>query len=129
MLRRRKTDPLARNTLLAIAAGRVVLGTGALVATRPALRALGFREADPANQAMAKLTGGRDLALGLLGLLARDNPEALRATGAVAAGVDASDSITMGFSARRGEIGAAGFIGALTGAAAAAAGCWAANRL
>lgn len=129
MLRRRKSDPPARNALLAIAAGRIALGASALLATRPALRALGFRDADPSNQALAKLTGGRDIALGLLPLLAADDPQALRAAGAAAAAVDAIDSVSMGLAARKGEIGAAGFIGALSGAAAAIAGAWAAQRL
>lgn len=129
MLKRRKRDPLARNVLLAIATGRVALGISVLVATRPSLRALGFPDADPGNQAMAKMTGGRDIALGAVALLAADGPQALRTAGAIAAGVDAVDAVSMGMAARRGEIGAAGFIGAFSGAAAAVAGCWAANRL
>jgi hypothetical protein len=129
MLKRRESDPVARNALLAIAAGRVALGAGALLATRPALRALGFRDADPSSQALAKMTGGRDIALGLLPLLARDDPVMLRTAGAAAAAVDVVDAVSMGLAARRGEIGAAGFTGALSGAAAAAAGIWAAGRL
>lgn len=122
-------DPLARNALLAIAAGRVAIGVGALFATRPALNALGFREVDATTNALGKIAGERDIALGLLTILARDEPAALRATGTAGAAVDAVDAISFGLAGRNGGLGAAGFLGALSGSAAAIAGAWAIRRL
>jgi hypothetical protein len=129
VLRRRRTDPLARNTLLAIAAGRVAIGVGALFATRPALSALGFRDADASARVLGKIVGERDIALGLLAIVARDEPAALRATATAGVAVDAADAIALGAAARNDGLGAAGFIGALSGGAAAIAGVWAVRRL
>jgi hypothetical protein len=50
-------DPLGRQTVLAIAAGRIAIGVGALFATGPALRALGFAETDAAGRALARRAG------------------------------------------------------------------------
>jgi len=54
VFRRRKSDPLGRQMVLAIAAGRVAVGVGTLFATRPALGVLGFGETDPSGLALAK---------------------------------------------------------------------------
>jgi len=97
---RRRIDPLARQTVLAIAAGRIAIGVGAVFATRPALKALGFAEVDAAGTALGRIAGGRDLALGLLALAARDDQRALRIVGLAGAAVDASDAITFGVAAR-----------------------------
>jgi hypothetical protein len=123
-------DDLGRTALLGIAAARVAIGAGALFASRPALRALGFPQPGATANALAKLAGGRDIALGALALLARDEPALLRTTGLVAAAVDAADALTFGFAARRKDgIGQAGLLGAVSGSAAAIGGLWAAHRL
>ena len=75
-------------------------GSGALLATRPALRGLGFAETDAAGLALGRLAGGRDVAIGLLTLAARDDPGALRAAALVAAAVDAADALTFALAGR-----------------------------
>ncbi len=128
--RRKGPDPPARAVALAIAAGRIAIGAGVLLAPRAALRVLGFPRTDASGRALAKLAGGRDIALGALALAARDDRAALR--GACLAGIaaDAGDALTLGGAAARGEqLGHAGTVGAASGAAAAVAGTWALNRL
>ena len=126
---RRRIDPLARQTVLAIAAGRIAIGVGAVFATRPALKALGFAEVDAAGTALGRIAGGRDLALGLLALAARDDQRALRIVGLAGAAVDASDAITFGVAARDPIARRAGLSGVVAGSAAALAGAWAWHRL
>lgn len=129
MLRRARIDPLARDAVLAIAAGRIAIGVGALLGTRPALRALGFAEVDAAGLALGRLAGGRDIALGLLTLTARDDATALRTAALAAAAVDATDAICFGFAARDPVARRAGLGGVASGGAAAIAGLWAWQRL
>jgi hypothetical protein len=127
--RRPRIDPLGRQAVLAIAAGRLAVGAGALFATRPALRGLGFGETDSAGLALAKLAGGRDLALGGLTLAARDDPAALRAAALAAAVLDGADALTFTLAATDPSTRGAGFGGLLFGGAAAVAGLWAWRRL
>jgi hypothetical protein len=115
--------------VLAIAAGRVAIGVGALLATRPALKALGFAETDAAGLALGRIAGGRDIALGLLALAARDDPKALRTAALAAAAVDAGDAVSFGVAARDPQARRAGLGGAVSGSAAAIAGAWAWRRL
>lgn len=129
MPRKRQADPLARQTVLAIAAGRAALGAGVLVATRPALRGLGFAEAGTAELALGRLAGSRDVAIGLLTLAAREDPGALRAAALVAAAVDAADALTFALAGRDPRARTAGQRGLGSGAAAALAGLWAWRRL
>jgi hypothetical protein len=128
-MRRRRSDPLARQTVLAVAAGRVAIGAATLLATRPALRALGFAETDSAGLALAKLAGGRDLALGAVTLAVRDDPGALRAAALAAAALDGADALTFSLAAAGPETRDAGLRGLISGAAAAALGLWAHRRL
>lgn len=115
--------------MLAIAAGRVAIGVGALLATGPALRLLGFREPDTAGRALARIAGGRDVALGLLTIAARDDVAALRVAALAAAAVDAGDAVSFGLAARDPEARRAGLGGLLSGGAAALTGAWAWRRL
>jgi hypothetical protein len=92
----RQPDPLARSLALMIAAGRLAIGTGALFATRPALRALGFSEPQPIATALARMAGGRDIALGLHAIAVRDDRRGLREASLLAAAVDAGDAIALG---------------------------------
>jgi hypothetical protein len=115
--------------VLAIAGGRIAIGAGALFATRPALRALGFRETDAVGLALGRIAGGRDIALGLLALAARDDRKALRIAALAGAAVDASDAVTFCVAARDPLARRAGIAGVLSGSAAAIAGAWAWRRL
>jgi hypothetical protein len=126
---RRRTDPLPRQTVLALAGGRVGIGIGALLATRPALKALGFGETDAVGTALARIAGGRDVALGVLALAARDDRKALRIAALAGAAVDASDAIAFGVAAKDPVARRAGVLGVLSGSAAALTGAWAWRRL
>jgi Domain of unknown function (DUF4267) len=123
-------DSLARNALLGVAAGRISIGVGALLATRPALRVLGFPEPDAGTRALGRLAGSRDIALGTLALLSRADRRGLRAVALAGVGVDGVDAMVLGMAAMRGEeIGAGVALGTISAAAATAAGLWAAARL
>lgn len=119
----------AREAVLAIAAGRVALGVGALLATRPTLSMLGFAEVDAAGLALARIGGGRDIALGVLTLAARDDAARLRAAALVAAAVDAGDAVAFGLAARDPATRSAGLRGLASGSGAAVAGLWAWRQL
>ncbi|HVX33568.1 MAG TPA: DUF4267 domain-containing protein [Solirubrobacterales bacterium] len=129
MRRRRKPDPLARAALLGIAGGRIAVGLGAVLATRPALRILGFDASDTSARALTRIAGGRDIAIGLLTLAARDDRARLRETAAVAAAVDLGDAISFGIAGRDPAAGRAAVQGILSGAVASAVGAWAVRRL
>lgn len=86
-------DPLARNGALAIAAGRLGLGVAICAFTRPALAGLGFERPDDATIALARLAGGRDIALGLHGIAARDDRARLAQSSLIATAVDAGDGL------------------------------------
>jgi hypothetical protein len=126
--RRRKPDPLARAAVLAVAGGRTAIGIGALLATRPALRALGFDASDTSSRSLARIAGGRDIALGVLTFAARDDRVALREVTAVATAVDVGDAIAFGIAGRDPAAGRAAVQGILSGSAAAAIGAWALRR-
>lgn len=129
MLSRRKPDPTARQLALALGTARTVLGVGALFATGPTLKALLFGETDGVGRALAKLAGGRDLALGLLTLAARDNPTALRDLTLTAAALDAADALALGLAARDPDTRLAGLGGVASGGGAALVGAWTWRRL
>lgn len=118
------TQP-ARSLALTIGVGRIALGVSVIAATRPALQALGFERTDAAAESLAKLVGGRDIALGLLALAARDDAAALRRATLVGAGADAADALVFALAGRNPELRRAGATGALSGAAAALVGLWA----
>jgi hypothetical protein len=129
MLRRNKVDAKARQVALQIGASRVAIGVGALVATRPALKVLGFGEPEQTGMALAKLAGGRDIALGALALAAHDDPRRLRTLLLVSSACDVADAVGLGLSARYPETRRAGLGGIVSGSAAALAGLWAYRRL
>ncbi len=122
-------DPRARRVALSLGAARVALGVGALFATRPTLKALLFGETDSVGRALAKLAGGRDLALGLLSLAAREDREALRTLVLSALVLDVADAASLALAARDGDTRLAGLGGTVSGGAAAIAGAWAWRRL
>jgi hypothetical protein len=126
---RRQIDPKARQIALQIGASRIVIGVGALFVTQPALRLLGFGEPEATGRALAKLAGGRDIALGALTLAARDDAERLRTLLLVSSACDVADAVGLGVSARYPETRKAGLGGILSGGVAALAGFWAYRRL
>lgn len=129
MFGRRRMDPRARQVALQIGGSRVAIGIGALIATRPALRLLGFGEPEATGTALAKLAGGRDIAIGALTLAARDDTPKLRTLLLVSSACDVADAVGLGFSARYPKTRRAGIGGIVSGSAAAIAGLWAARRL
>src|ERR1700759_3849922 len=127
--RSRKPDPLARAAVLGIAGGRIAIGVGALFATRPALKALGFEASDTSARALTRIAGGRDIAIGLLTIAARDDRVALREAAAAAAAVDLGDAICFAIAGRDPAAGRAAVQGILSGGAATVVGPWALRRL
>lgn len=125
----KRSDPQARKLGLFLSTCRIGLGAGTLLATRPALGALGFKEANESSEALARLAGGRDLALGALTLLARDDPAAFRSLILAAAALDAADAFSLGHSVRNPKTRLAGVGGLVSGGSAAVAGLWAWRRL
>ena len=124
------TRETARRVAIGIAAGRITLGFGALMTTGPALRVLGFPGTDTTGHALARLAGGRDLALGALTLAARDHTAALRAFVLAGASLDAADALTLGLAGQKdSELRLAGIGGFVSGGSAALAGAWAWRRL
>jgi hypothetical protein len=115
--------------VLGIAGGRIAIGVGALLATRPALRVLGFEASDTSARALARIAGGRDVALGLLTLAARDDRSRLRQAAAVATAVDLGDAICFGIAGRDPTAGRAAVQGILSGGGATVVGAWAVRRL
>lgn len=120
---------MGRQTALTLAAGRVAIGASALLATRPALRALGFGDAGARARALAKLAGSRDLVLGLLTLASRDDRRTLATVVLTGAALDAADAIALAIASAEPKTRTAGLGGASSGAAAALAGLWAWRRL
>ena len=122
-------DGRARRLALGIGASRMALGAGIFFATRPALQALRFGETEATGEALAKLGGGRDIAIGALTLAARNDREALRMALLISSACDLADAVALGVSARNPKTRGAGLGGVLSGGGAAAAGFWAARRL
>lgn len=114
---------------LTLGAGRVALGAGALLVTGPTLKGLGFGQTDAVGRALAKLAGGRDLALGLLTLVAHDDEQMLRTVTLTAAVLDGADAISLSLAAPDGDTRPAALGGVASGGAAAIAGVWAWQRL
>jgi hypothetical protein len=122
-------DSTAQQVALGIGASRLAMGLGIFFATQPALRALRFGSTDAQGEAMAKLGGGRDIAIGAMTLAARNDPAALRTTILISSACDLADAVALGVSARRPETRAAGVGGVISGGAAAIAGIWALRHL
>jgi len=129
MARRPKIDPLAQQTVLAMAGCRVGIGAASFLATGPAMRAAGLGEANATGRAIGKVAGGRDLALGLLTFAVRDDRQALATVALAAALLDAADAAAFSFAAVEPETRRGGAIGVLVAAAAALVGFWSFRRL
>jgi hypothetical protein len=122
-------DAKARQAALGIGVARLGMGVGIFFATQPALRAMGFGPTNASGEAVARLGGGRDVAMGALTLAARNDRQALRSALLITGACDLADALAMGISARRPETRTAGIGGVLAGGAAAAACLWATRRL
>lgn len=129
MFRRKRVDPRARQVALQIGASRLAMGIAIYFATQPALRALGFGSTEATGEALAKLGGGRDIALGVMTLAARDDPAALRTALLISSACDITDAVALGVSARDQKTRKAGIGGVVSGSAAALAGLWARRHL
>jgi hypothetical protein len=123
------TDDPAGRMALAIAAGRLALGVAISASTRRALAGLGFDDPDAGTIALARLAGGRDIALGLHGLAARDDRGRLAESSAIATAVDAGDGIAFALALRSGGLGKRALVNVPLIAAAVGAGAWATSRL
>jgi Domain of unknown function (DUF4267) len=121
-------DPTVRAWSLASGLGRVAIGIAMVAAPEPALRALGFREVNPATAAISRVAGIRDLVLGVVTLAALEDRDRLRAVTVANAVADAGDTLAFG-AVLDGEEHAAGTRGLVTALPAAIAGAWTAWRL
>jgi hypothetical protein len=123
-------DALARLGAIAIAAGRIGIGIGALAFTRPALSALGFEDPQGGTVALARMAGVRDIALGLHALAARDDAAALAQASVLGAAVDAGDSFAFGAAlVRRDGLDRTAAMNLPIAGSAALAGAWVSSRL
>jgi hypothetical protein len=120
--------PDVRAWSLASGVGRIAFGVGMLAAPESALRTLGFAEVSPATVAVTRLTGVRDLVLGLVTVAGLDDRDRLRRATVANAVADSGDAFAFGVAMRSPERGAAvrGLAAALP---AAAIGMWTAWRL
>lgn len=124
-----KPDPLARQAVLGIAAGRLAIGVGALLATGPALKVLGFPATDTGGRALARLAGSRDIALAAFTFAARDDATALRQAALLAGAVDFADAVSFAIVGRDPGAARAAAQGVASGGAATVVGLWAWRRL
>lgn len=131
MLRRtQEPDRLSQAISAQIAIGRLAIGVGASTIPDTGLSALGFDPPDGNSRALARIAGGRDLALGALTLLAIKDRERLRQTNAACAAVDAGDAIAFAIAlARREGIDRAAATGVALAVPAALVGVWLTQRL
>jgi hypothetical protein len=122
------TDPAARMAV-AIAAGRLALGVAISASTRRALAGLGFDDPDAGTVALARLAGGRDIALGLHGLAARNDRARLAESSAIGTAVDVGDGVAFALALRSGGLGRRALVNVPLIGAAVATGAWATSRL
>jgi hypothetical protein len=127
-VRELQTPPDVRAWSLASGLGRVGFGVAMLAAPESALRALGFTEVSPATVAVTRLTGVRDLVLGLVTVAGLNDRDRLRTATVANAVADAGDALAFGIALGTPERAAAvrGLAAALP---AAAAGIWTRWRL
>jgi hypothetical protein len=125
----RRIDPKARRVAMQIGGSRLALGTAIFLATRPVLRAMRFPEPGPSGVALAKLGGGRDIAIGALTLASLGDAERLRIAMLASSLCDLADAAAFAFAAPDPQMRLPTVSGVLSGTASATAGLWAWRRL
>jgi hypothetical protein len=114
----------------ALAAGRVAIGAGLMLAPERVLGALGFERASEATIAVARLAGVRDIVLGVAQATATGDRGRLRRSSLACAAADAGDAAVFGSALLRGgSLRRAGARGLAAAGPATLAGLWAAWRL
>jgi hypothetical protein len=122
------TDADVRAWSLASGLGRVGFGIAMLTAPERALGTLGFGDPSPATVTVTRLTGVRDLVLGLVTLASLDDRDRLRTATLANTVADSGDAVTFGL-ALGGDEPAAASRGLAAALPAALAGVWTAWRL
>jgi hypothetical protein len=126
---RRRTSPTDRTLALGMAAGRVAIGSAALLAARPALQGLGLDQTNSSARVLGRMAGARDIALAAAQLKNIDNPEGLRDATLTAVAADAADAAIFLAAARHPELRRASAMSAPLAIAAVVGGLWFADRL
>ena len=126
---RRRTSSFDRTVVLGMAAGRVGIGTAALLATRPALKGLGLDQTNSSARVLGRMAGARDIALAALQLQNIDDAEKLRDATLAAVAADAADAAIFLAAGRHAEMRRASAMSAPLAIAAVIGGLWLADRL
>lgn len=114
----------------ALAAGRLVIGAGLMLAPERVLGALGFEDASEATVAVARLAGVRDIVLGAAQAVAAGDRDRLRRATLACAAADAGDAAVFGTAlANGGRTRTAGARGLAAAGPATLVGLWSAWRL
>jgi hypothetical protein len=129
VFRRRRTSSLDRTLALGMVAGRVGIGSAALLATKPALKGLGLDQTNTSARVLGRMAGARDIALAALQLQNIDDPDRLRDATLAAVAADAADAAIFLAAGRHPELRRAGAMSAPLAVAAVAGGLWLADRL
>jgi hypothetical protein len=129
VFRRRRTSSLDRTLALGMVAGRVGIGSAALLATKPALKGLGLDQTNTSARVLGRMAGARDIALAALQLQSIDDPDRLRDATLAAVAADAADAAIFLAAGRHPELRRAGAMSAPLAVAAVAGGLWLADRL
>ena len=112
-----------------MAAGRVGIGTAALLAAKPALKGLGLDHTNTSARVLGRMAGVRDLSLAALQLQYIDDPERLRDITLAAVAADAADAAIFLNAGRHAELRRASALSAPMAVAAVIGGLWLADRL
>jgi hypothetical protein len=129
MFGRRKTSAFDRTAALGMVAGRVGIGSAALLATKPALQALGLDQTNSSARVLGRMAGARDITLAALQLRSIDDPDKLRDATLAAVAADAADAAIFLAAARHPELRRASALSAPLAIAAVVGGLWLADRL
>ena len=129
MFNRRRVSPLDRTIVLGAAAGRVGIGSAALLAAKPALKGLGLDQTNSSARVLGRMAGARDIALAALQLQNLDNPDRLREATLAAVAADAADAAIFLAASRHPELRRASAMSAPLAIVAVIGGLWLADRL